>query len=148
MTVTQEPAGDTAHFRIRSDPSELASVRQRVRQQAQAVGFADDEIGRIMLAVDEALANVIRHGYGGRCEEPIDVRIEQVRAQGDEAIRVTIRDFGRQIDPPVICGRCLEDVRPGGLGVHIMRAVMDEVTYAPAEGGGMQLVMKKKKKAQ
>ncbi|MEE9296403.1 MAG: ATP-binding protein [Phycisphaerae bacterium] len=142
--MSQNRFDETASLRIRGEPSELSSVRQHVEEQARAVGFSDAETGKIALAVDEALANVIRHGYGGPCDRPIDITIEQVQWAQEVAIAITIRDFGQQVDPADIAGRMLEDVRPGGLGVHIIHAVMDEVTYTPAQGGGMQLVMKKK----
>lgn len=132
-------------MRIRCDPVELVCVRQRVREIATAVGFGDDEVLKISLAVDEALTNVIRHGYGGPCDQPIDLHIERVKVGTDPAICVVIRDFAKPIDPAMITGRALRDVRPGGLGVHIMRTVMDEVSYAPLEGGGTRLTMLKKK---
>ena len=135
----------TAEMRIRSDPAELVCVRQRVREVATAVGFGDDEVLKISLAVDEALTNVIRHGYGGPCDKPIDIRIGQIQVGTDPAICVVIRDFAKPVDPGMIAGRALQDVRPGGLGVHIMRTVMDEVTYAPVGGGGTRLTMLKKK---
>ncbi len=121
-------------------------MRIEVDRVAQSSGFAEDAIGQIMLAVDEALTNVIRHGYGGPCDKPIDVCISRVLSDADTGagIRVTIRDFGKQVDPAKIVGRDLDDVRPGGLGVHIIRTVMDEVSYAPADGGGMQLDMFKR----
>lgn len=135
---------ETSPWRICGEPSEVRSVRLHAEAQARAIGFAEEETGQIGLAVDEALANVIDHGYGGPCDKPIDIAIEKVKWDGATTIAITVRDFGRQIDPTDIRGRDLDDVRPGGLGVHIMRTVMDEVSYAPAEGGGMQLVMKKK----
>lgn len=137
--------GDTAEMRIRCDPAELVCVRQCVRRIATAVGFGDDEVLKISLAVDEALTNVIRHGYGGPCDEPIDIRINQVQSGTEQAICVVIRDFAKPVDAAVITGRALQDVRPGGLGVHIMRTVMDEVTYVPLEDGGTRLTMLKKK---
>lgn len=141
--MTQNKAHAANHVRIQSRPSELASVRKRVEDHASTMGFAEKGTAEIMLAVDEALANVIRHGYGGPCDKPIDIQIEACREAGQDAIRITIRDFGKQVDPSEIAGRPLEEVRPGGLGVHIIRSVMDEVTYSPAEGGGMTLVMRK-----
>ena len=62
-----------------------------------------------------------------------------------EGVEVRLRDFGKACDPALICGRPLEDVRPGGLGVHIIRAMMNSVQYSPAEGGGTLLVMRKYK---
>ena len=110
---------------------------------AADLGFSESDVSKIMLAVDEALANVIRHGYGGPCDKPIDICIESVD-HPQPALRIAVRDFGRQIDPDAIAGRDLDDVRPGGLGVHIMRTVMDHVQYTCAPGGGMQLEMLKR----
>lgn len=132
-------------MRIRSDPAELVSVRRVVRESARAVGFDEDEVERIILAVDEALTNVIRHGYGGAFNEPIDIEINQIRRAAESGINVVIRDFGKQVDPDMISPRPLNDVRPGGLGVHIIQTVMDEVSYVPVDDGGMRLVMFKKR---
>lgn len=140
MTADQED------IRICSNPSELAAVRVRIKSQAKAAGFADTEINEIALAVDEALANIIRHGYGGPCDDPIDIHIECRGIPDKDTIHVAIRDFGKQVDPARIVGRALEDIKPGGLGVHIIRTVMDEVTFAPADGGGMLLTMTKRRK--
>lgn len=142
--MSENTSHTAATLRIRSDPCELASVRQAVREAADEVGFRDEEVNKIMLAVDEALANVIRHAYGGPCDKAIDIRIEQLGPEPAAGIQVAIRDYGKVVSPEVIAGRPLDDVRPGGLGVHIIRTVMDEVSYRPAEGGGMLLTMKKK----
>ena len=53
--------------------------------------------------------------------------------------------FRSAFDPEAIAGRPLENVRPGGLGIHIMKSVMDRVSYARAEGGGMMLNMSKRR---
>ena len=143
--MSDDQATCSCHVRIRSDPAELAEVRHCVSEVATAVGFDEKEVADIILAVDEALTNVIRHGYGGPCEEPIDIHVERSGSKGGEAITVSIRDFGKQFDPEAIAGRRLENVRPGGLGIHIMKSVMDRVSYAPADGGGMILNMIKKR---
>ncbi len=107
------------------------------------MGFDDGQISRLVLAVDEAIANVIKHGYGGRRDRPVELCLEAIEEQGTRGVRFVIRDFGKQVPPETICGRELDDVRPGGLGVHIIRSVMDRVNYAPAKGGGMRLEMVK-----
>ena len=56
-----------------------------------------------------------------------------------------IRDHGRSVDPSSIKSRDLDDVRPGGLGVHIMRSVMDRVEYRKRGLTGMELSMTKRK---
>ena len=96
-----------------------------------------------MLAVDEAVANVIKHGYEGRSGEPIEVSLESVQCDGRCGLQVTICDCGRQVDPEGITGRPLDDVRPGGLGTHIIRNAMDEVEYSIRTPLGMRLRMLK-----
>ncbi len=130
-------------LRISADPEELPQVREALAAAIRPIGFDGHEGAQIVLAIDEALANVIKHGYGGSCEQPIDIEITRLEERGRGGIRVSIRDFGRQVEPSVISGRDLDDVRPGGLGVHIMRTIMDQVEFACADGGGMRVTMTK-----
>ena len=58
-----------------------------------------------------------------------------------------LRDYGTKCDPDCIKGRDLDDVRPGGLGVHIIREIMDEVTYDTGHEVGTELKMTKFLKA-
>ena len=126
---------------ITGELAQLRSVRRSVLEYAERFGFTADEVAHICLAVDEALVNVIEHGYGGPCQEEIHVRLGPVERDGRRGLEIRIRDFGRKIEPERICGRDLDDVRPGGLGVHIMRSVMDEVEYRQADDRGMILQM-------
>jgi len=127
---------------ILSDPKNLAVVRAAAEKMARQEGFAPNDVDGIMLAIDEALANVMRHGYEGQKNREIHVRLETTGDQKRGAgLIVTLRDQGKQVDPEVIKGRDLEDVRPGGLGVHIIQTVMDHVEYSCLEEGGMQLRM-------
>lgn len=129
---------------LRSDPNDLPRARQFIAEHAHAAGFDEDSREKIRLAVDEALANVIKHGYGGRQDQPIELRAGAfVDENGVRGLVVSVRDFGCQIDPSAIKSRDLDDVRPGGLGVHIMRSVMDVVEYSQADGGGMKVEMVK-----
>ena len=141
--MTADLVGNPVSLRIAADPEELPKAREALRGVMDRVGFDTDAEGKIVLAIDEALANVIKHGYGGACAQPIDVSFAEVEKDGRRGLRVEIRDFGRQVEPSEICGRDLDDVRPGGLGVHIMRTVMDEVEFAHAEDCGMRLTMVK-----
>jgi anti-sigma regulatory factor (Ser/Thr protein kinase) len=140
--VTSSPArssDDPVHLRVTSEPSCLARVRGLVADAARGVGFSEADVSCMALATNEAIANVIQHGYEGRAGEPIDVTIEPVTRAGRAGLQVLIDDEGRQVDPSQICSRDLDDVRPGGLGTHIIRSVMDEVEYLPREAGGMRL---------
>lgn len=119
-------------------------MRGAVEQLAASEGFSTTEAHGLVLAIDEALANVIKHGYGGLADQPITITLSGIRTdQGRRGIAIEVRDKGRQVDPQSICGRDLDDVRPGGLGVHIIRAVMDEAEYSCPSDGGMCLRMVK-----
>jgi len=128
-------------IKILSDSAELTRVRQEAEAFAIQAGLDEPGAGRVVLAVDEALTNIIRHAYAGRDDGPIEI---SMRVSGLE-LSIVIRDYGQVVHPAAIRSRDLDDVRPGGLGVHIMHECMDKVTYAPADqGGGTVLTMSKK----
>ena len=130
-------------IRLLSDPTYLAGARELVLGLTRRLGFRQDESGRIALAVDEALANVINHGYQRQLGMPIWMFIWPESSPGVPGLRIIVEDEARQIDPESICGRDLDDVKPGGLGVHIIREVMDSVVYERREKVGMRLIMTK-----
>lgn len=127
---------------IASRPELLSSVRSMVISFGERVGLDEIGSGHLALAVDEALANVIRHGYGGRTDGRIWLTLATVD-RPEPRIRVEIDDEGRKIDPSKIQPRDLQEVRPGGLGVHIIREVTDLCEFSPRENAGMSLVMEK-----
>jgi hypothetical protein len=84
---------------ICSDPGNLAVVRRAVEKIAREEGFVPGEVDSIVLATDEALANVMKHGYEGRKDCTIRVRLERVAAEdGRNGLKVTVRDYGKQVD--------------------------------------------------
>jgi anti-sigma regulatory factor (Ser/Thr protein kinase) len=131
----------------------LSGARDLVSAVSKRFGFDEQDCGRIALAVDEALCNVIRHGYDKRTDGRIWMYIwplEETKGSGmaDEpagGIRVVIEDEARQVDPSTIKGRDLDEIRPGGLGVFIMQQVMDTVVFQPRanRSTGMRLVLVK-----
>lgn len=139
---------DRPHIRVEllSNPIYLSGARELVASVAKRLGFDDLDCSKIALAVDEALCNVIRHGYGRATDRPIWVSIWPVGGESAvEGVKIVIEDEARQVDPEKMKGRELEDIRPGGLGVHIIREVMDEARYERREGKvGMRLTLVKK----
>ncbi len=133
------------HIRIElcSDPSYLAGVRQLIAQVSQRIGFDETACSQIALAVDEALANVIRHGYAQECDRPIWVSLWPSRQDESPSLRIQIEDEARQVEEHELCGRDLDTPKPGGLGLHIIREVMDEVRYEKRSPKGMRLTMTK-----
>lgn len=145
-TKKQQSSTDTQiELQICANPEYLSVVRTAVRQVTQVVGLREDKNESVALAVEEALTNVIRHSYGGPCDKPIIVKLSKV-CYGDQnkpALEIVIRDFGRQVDPESIKGRDLGELEAGGFGVHIIRSVMDDVRFSPANDCGMELRMVK-----
>src|SRR5262249_16760140 len=110
---------------------------------AQRLGFAESLCGQISLAVDEALCNIINHGYDRQPDGRIWLNIWAM--DGEPAgLKIIIEDRARQVDPAAIRSRDLDEIRPGGLGVYIIREIMDHVTYEKRDGGGMRLTMHKR----
>ena len=136
--------GRCENLTILSAPANLAKVRVAIETGGKQVGFDQKECAAMALAVDEALTNVIRHAYGGVLDKEIKIAIEQLNEVDDRrGLLICIRDFGKALDPSKIKSRELSDIRPGGLGVHIMREVMDEVVFEHQPAGGTLLRMTK-----
>jgi anti-sigma regulatory factor (Ser/Thr protein kinase) len=147
----RQPVSPARHVEltITSHAGSLAVVRSTLSRMAQLEGFAPEVVDRITLALDEALANVIKHGYQGSPDQPIHITLEGIKgSDGRRGLQISVRDHGKQVDPTTIRGRELSDVRPGGLGVHIMRSIMDSVEYSRPPDGGMLLRMVKYRPAQ
>jgi len=126
---------------IVSQPGYLAVVRSAVEKTCQLLGFDEQTVGRIVLGVDEALTNIIRHAYHGANDKQIDIELMPL-LEPCVGLRITLRDYGEVFDPEIIKRAGNHDkLKPGGLGVHIMTMCMDELEYRPAKDGGMELVM-------
>lgn len=133
------------HLQLTSSARELGAIREEVRRWVAEHGWNEMRVADVVLATDEALTNVIRHGYQNQPGNKIELWLRSIRG-GPPGIEIEIRDFGRQVPLDAICGRDLEEPRPGGLGVHLIRNLMDEAEYSHADGGGMRLVMRKRSK--
>lgn len=133
------PDNHTVELTVPSDPKYMKLVRGLVSAAAEVVGFGRGDVNRLCLAVDEACTNVIRHAYGGDHKQRIEVHL----AMHPDRLEVKLRDYGRQADPSEIKARDLADIRPGGLGVHFIREIMDEVVYDTNREVGTELRMTK-----
>jgi anti-sigma regulatory factor (Ser/Thr protein kinase) len=130
------------HLRITSDPAHLAPVRHQLEDFCAACGFDEKARGEIALVVNEALANVTRHAYGGAKDGAIDLSIEF----NDGLLRMAIRDWGVGRLPPR--ERCPRDpLQPGGVGLVCLREWMDNVTFSQ-QTDGMLLTLERRLQAQ
>jgi len=129
-------------IRMFSQARYLSAARAMIANLAQRLGFNEIRCGQVSLAVDEALCNIINHGYEKREDGLIWLHIHVLEADR-QGVKIIIEDEARQVDPEEIKSRDLEDIRPGGLGVYIIREIMDEVRYEKREGKGMRLTLVK-----
>jgi serine/threonine-protein kinase RsbW len=114
---------------IESRTERLIAVREFISGAARECGFGEEDISKIALAVDEACTNIIKHAYKYDPNESITVTV----STRNGAFEVAIRDSGRDFHPETISTpdmrEYLEHYRRGGLGVYLMRSLMDKVEY-------------------
>jgi anti-sigma regulatory factor (Ser/Thr protein kinase) len=118
-------------FAMPSDPRYLPVVRGAIGPLASAMGWDESECRAIVLALDEALANVIRHAYHSRTDGVIELELHET-ADGLDFI---LLDKGDAPDRSKICAREIGCDQPGGLGTHIIKKVMDSVSYEASPDG-------------
>jgi serine/threonine-protein kinase RsbW len=115
-----------------SNPEMLCVVRSAVMRLAEELGFSEAECRGVTLAVDEALANIIRHAYGGRSGQPIEMtcrRIQERTGKRRAGLEIMLVDRGTPADRKKLCSRALDDIRPGGLGIHLIQESVDVMQY-------------------
>jgi sigma-B regulation protein RsbU (phosphoserine phosphatase) len=114
-----------AEIRFKSRSAELQQVRNLVRTTTTRKGCTPEVVDLFVLAVDEACANVITHGYGR--DYTGDIILEILYSQGELIFRLT--DFAKPVDVATVKSRDLNVIRPGGLGVHFIKKIMDNYTF-------------------
>jgi anti-sigma regulatory factor (Ser/Thr protein kinase) len=115
---------------VPSDPRFLLIARTTVSEVGAICGLSEEVCRGITLAIDEGLANIIRHAYKNSCDQEIELNCEASPNQ----IVFTLRDRGEPPDPARICGQPLDEISLSGRGTHIMKAIMDEVHYERVQG--------------
>lgn len=130
-------------LKIPSQRDNLEIIRNFVSSVARRVGFGDDDINKIELAVDEACTNVIQHAYEGDGDKHIDIAVKI----GYEKFSVVVTDRGKSFDMEEVempdMKEYLAELRVGGLGIYLMRMLMDEVSYTSKPGGENEVRMVK-----
>jgi serine/threonine-protein kinase RsbW len=136
----------TFQLHVPSSTENLAMIRDFVGSIGQRAGMSPGELVKLELAVDEACANVIEHAYGSD-----DTREVRVKATLDpESVQIEIMDTGRGFDPSKVEEANLAQLasgrKSGGLGMRLIRSVMDEVQYQIVPGQKNELRMVKRLK--
>jgi serine/threonine-protein kinase RsbW len=137
--MTQQ-APTKLRLKIMSDPANLASVRQAIEGLCAAGSFDTRSCEEVGLCVNEALANVIRHAYGGAVDQPVEITAELV----DHSVRISIRDWGNGVNPEDMPLPPRNPLKPGGLGLICLKQMMHGVVFT-RQSDGMLLEMCRKK---
>jgi serine/threonine-protein kinase RsbW len=114
---------------VEASTEHLAEVRDFVASHAENIGLNQKMISEIRLAVDEAYTNIIKHAYSNNSTEKVNIEI----GSDDDQLWITLIDSGKSFDPesyrePDLMKRIKEKKR-GGMGVYLIRKVMDQVQY-------------------
>lgn len=134
----------TVHFAAKFEF--LDEIREFVGEIAREGGFSDKDVYNIQLATDEAASNVIEHAYENRPDGILELSCD---VKGN-AITITLTDHGESFDPSDVPAPDLKadlsDRKIGGLGLFLMRKLMDEVYYEPKPNKSNVLTMVKRKR--
>jgi serine/threonine-protein kinase RsbW len=137
--VTEE----TVELKLPSRIEAISEAAGAVADAARRLGFTDDALFGIDLAVREAVTNAVLHGNQRDETVPFEVGVH-----GDEAgLVVTVRDRGHGFDPARVADPTAEEniLKASGRGILFMRTFMDEVAWERPEGGGTLVRMIKKR---
>lgn len=131
-------------LRVASDPRVLSTVRGAVRGFADANGIDRDTADRVVLAVDEACANTIRHAYGGRSDRLFTLTLRA----SDRYLEFDVKDGGKPCPESARRKKrpkaptSIDDVQVGGLGIPLLYEVFDKVEWIAGASRGNRVVMK------
>lgn len=107
----------------------LLEVREFVGEAARTFGFSEEDVSNIVLAVDEACTNIIKHAYQYATDKEIEVSI----LPKNRTFEIRIFDSGKSFNPSTIRKLDLKEQighrKRGGLGVYMMKKLMDRVEY-------------------
>lgn len=115
---------------VASHPRWLRLIRRVVTEYAELTGLDAQSAREVMLAVDEASANVIKHSYQGDSAKRLTVTARSV----DNGIEVEIQDDGEPFNPINQPVPPPDELRVGGRGMFLMQSVMDEIEYEHRDG--------------
>ncbi len=124
-------------FQITSEPERLADLREQVRAFLQPLPLDESERYLILMGIDEACSNIIRHAYRNAPGHPIQIEL----GCGEGEFFCQLRDFGLPADPAQFRIRPMNEEAAGGMGWHLMQRAFDRVDFEPKEKGTrLQLV--------
>ena len=138
-TELLESAEKLVELRVPAEAARLKLLRSTVRGVAELTGLDCDLANDIVLAVNEACANIIQHAYHEKSGD--EIRLSIYLDSGKDALIFLLEDDAPCVDVGRVVPRDLDDLRPGGLGVHFIQKIMDEMTFLKCEEKGNTLLL-------
>ena len=141
MTIRSKNRG--SELRVKSKTANLSVIRDFVSENALNAGIPMTKVEDIMLAVDEACTNIIKHAYKLSPEGEIIIKIDYDK----EKFTITIIDYGKSFQPESVplpdLQKYYREHKVGGLGIYLMRSLMDDVKYTSVPGKYNQVLLSK-----
>ncbi len=131
---------ESVNLTIKSHPEELKQVRGLMTDILSKTSISKQKSQLITLAVNEACSNIIKHGYENDYNQKIKITI----SLKTDICTISIIDNGIKFDINSIDQRDVSEIKPGGLGLHIIQEVMDIVEYSQTVQKFNKLTMVKK----
>lgn len=128
---------------VKSKTENLSKIRSFIQGIASTVGFTQESIDNMMLAVDEACTNIIKHAYKSYPDGEIIIKVKYE----SEKLIITIVDYGRTFMPELVPEPDIQEYyrqhKVGGLGMFLMKTLMDDVKYTSVPGKYNQVLLSK-----
>jgi serine/threonine-protein kinase RsbW len=133
----------TRRTAVPADAAQLSVLTEFLREFGSAAALAPTQVGTLELALEEIFLNIVMHGSDAGIAPQVEVSLDL----DTDAVTMTVEDDGPQFDPlslpPPDVTASLAERRVGGLGVFLVRNLMDTVSYARVAGRN-QLRMSKR----
>ena len=124
-----------------SDSLSLKLIRSDIKDFLSKHQVDDVDAGYIIIALNEACMNIIQHANDGQYDGDIVVNVTLL----DDSVSIEIIDQARTVKANKLIGRDITNIEPGGLGIHLMKDIMDTVEYSSIDNNqGNRLLMTKK----
>ncbi|MDO8549226.1 MAG: ATP-binding protein [Ignavibacteria bacterium] len=131
-------------LKVKSRTENLSKIREFIQDFASLAGFSQGTIDNMMLAVEEACTNIIKHAYKSYPDGEIIIKIKYE----EKKLIITIIDYGKAFQPESIPEPNIQEYyrqhRVGGLGMYLMKTLMDDVKYISIPGKYNQVLLSKR----
>jgi len=130
-------------IRLAADVKEIERLNRLVRQFGELHDVPSRTLYAVNLALDELVTNVILYGYENPAGKEVLVRVDTIGSELIASVHDDAKAFDPLKAPPPDLHAPLEDRALGGLGIHLVRSLMDQVSYAREDGKNVLTIRKR-----